>query len=80
MDNYFFKHDDWGDDWQEICADDFEHAAKRFAEIYNDGDYALMDDEQTVIISNGKIEKTFVISAEPSIKYFAREISQTEDE
>jgi len=70
----YFKHENWGEDWEEIRAHDHEDAAEKFAEMYNDdGDYSLMDLEVDVLISDGKIEKTFVVSAETSIEYFVKE-------
>jgi hypothetical protein len=67
---YYFKHEDWGDAFEEIRAYDYEDAAERFAKQYNeDGDYCLMDSSTEVIISDGKIEKNFRVSAEPDINY-----------
>jgi len=72
---YYFKHPHWGDEFQKIHASSFENAAEEFAKIYNeDGDYYLMDNEEIVIISNGKIEKTFKVSARQSIEYDIKEI------
>ena len=71
---FYFKHESWGDEFQEIRAFDFSEAAEKFAKLYNeDGDYSLMDNEEEVIISDGKEEKTFIVSAEQSIDYYANE-------
>jgi hypothetical protein len=71
---YYFKHEDWGDDFQEIRASSFEDAAEKFAIKYNtNGDYNLMDNTIEVIISDGKTEKKFDVSAEPSINYHVKE-------
>lgn len=65
---YYFKHPNWGDEFQEIRAHSFEDAAEKFAKTYNeDGDYALMNKSEEVIISDGKTEKKFRVSAEPDI-------------
>lgn len=69
----YFKHEDWDDEWQEIRARDYEEAALKFAEIYNDCDYALMNHDTDVIIFDGEEEKAFTVSAEPSIDYHATE-------
>ena len=72
---FYFKHENWGDDFEEIRAHSFEDAAERFAKLYNDdGDYSLMDNEEHVIISDGKTEKKFIVSAEPDISYHVSEI------
>ena len=71
---FYFKHENWGDELQEIRAWDFEDAAKEFAMLYNeDGDYSLMDNTEEVIISDGKTEKKFIVSAEPDIHYSVKE-------
>jgi hypothetical protein len=70
----YFRHPDWGEEWNEIYAYDMKDAAKRFAVMYNeDGDYSLMNDTEEVIIRDGTVEKVFKISAEPSIEYYAEE-------
>lgn len=72
---YYFKHEDWGDDFQKIRAYDFEDAAKKFGIKYNEyGDYALMNDSVEVIISDGNTEKKFNVSAEPVINYHVEEV------
>jgi hypothetical protein len=72
---FYFKHPDWGDEFQEIRASSFEDAAAGFAKMYNeDGDYALMNNSEEVIISNGTIERKFKVSAEPDIYYNIEEI------
>jgi hypothetical protein len=78
----YFKHEDWGDEWQPIRAYDHEAAALRFAEKYNEesGECILMDSEETVTISNGVTEKVFVVSAEPSVSYDAYEVSTDTEE
>lgn len=74
---FYFKHEDWGDDFQEIRASDFEDAAMAFAIKYNeDGDYALMDDSTDVVISDGNVEKVFKVSAEPDIHYTVTEAKE----
>ena len=71
---YYYKHDDWGDEFQKIRAWSFSGAAIAFAKLYNEnGDYALMNDTIEVTISDGKIEKQFLVSAEPDIHYSADE-------
>ena len=70
----YFKHENWGEDWEEIRAYDHKNAAEEFAKMYNeDGDYSLMNSEVEVFISDGKIEKIFVVSAEASIDYWVEE-------
>ncbi len=50
------------------------HPRLCFAQLYNeDGDYALMDSSEKVIISNSKKEKLYIVSAEQSIRYFVKE-------
>ena len=72
---FFFKHENWGEELQEIRADSFEDAAENFAKLYNeDGDYALMNSSEEVIISDGKVEKKFRVSAEQYISYGVEEI------
>jgi len=72
---FFFKHENWGEELQEIRANSFEEAAENFAKLYNEnGDYALMNDSEDVVISDGKIEKKFRVSAEPEIYYGVEEI------
>lgn len=72
---FYFKHKNWGDEFQKIHASTFEDAATEFAKKYNEnGDYALMDgDEVEVVISDGKIEKIFIVRAEEAIDYYADE-------
>lgn len=70
---FYFKHESWGDEFVEIRAHDFEDAAERFAELYND-EGNLVDSEETVVISDGKTEKKFIVSAELSVTYGAREV------
>lgn len=72
---FFFKHKDWGEDFEEIRANSFEEAAENFAKLYNeDGDYALMNNSEEVIISDGTIEKKFSVYAELEIYYSVEEI------
>jgi hypothetical protein len=74
-DIYYFKHEDWGDEFNEIRARSFRDAAYRFAQKYNeDGDYALMDSSERVIISDGKREQEFIVSAEQDISYSVEEV------
>lgn len=71
---YFFKHEDWGDEWQEIRATSSYDAAIEFAEKYNEDDYTLMGNTISVKIKNPKGEvKTFSVSAEQDILYTANE-------
>jgi hypothetical protein len=73
---FYFEHENWGEEPQSIRARDFEDAAKKFAAIYNeDGDYTLMGNEEKVIISDGITKKTFIVSAEQAIDYYAKETS-----
>ncbi len=39
-----------------------------------------MNNQEEVIISNGKIEKTFIVSAEVDVRYSADEKENIEDE
>lgn len=72
---FYFKHENWGDEFQEITAYSFCDAAEEFAKLYNEnGGYPLMDDNVDVIISNRKIEKKYNVSAEPDIHYSITEI------
>lgn len=74
---FYFKHENWGDELQEIRAYGFDSAAEEFAKLYNtDSDYALMNDNQDVIISDGKVEKKYNVSAEPDVHYSVKEIEQ----
>ena len=58
----YFKHEDWGDEWQEIHARHMDDAAIRVGKMYNEnGDHALMNDEIEVIIKNGEEEKKYLI-------------------
>jgi len=71
---FYFKHPNWGDEFQKIHAYTFEEAAENFAKKYNEVDHYLMDGEkEEVIISDGKIEKTFIVHAEQDVAYFADE-------
>jgi hypothetical protein len=70
---FYYKFIDWDDEFVEIRAFDFKEAAEKFGEKYNDeGD--LMNNEIEVIISDGKIEKKFCVSAEPDVHYSATEL------
>jgi hypothetical protein len=72
---FYFKHFDWGEEFQEIRADSFRDAAEEFAKLYNeDGDYSLMNSSENVVISDGKVEKKYRVSAEPDIYYNIEEI------
>jgi hypothetical protein len=73
---YYFKHENWGEEFQEIRAIDFDDAAEKFAKLYNeDGDYSLMNgDTEEVIISDGKTEKKYKVSAEQAIEYHVEEV------
>lgn len=72
---FYFKHEDWGDEFQEIRAFNYEDAAEKFAKEYN-VDYELVDNETEVIISDGNIEKRFVVSSKLSIDYNVKEIKE----
>ena len=78
---FYFRHENWGEELQEIRATDFEDAAERFAKMYNeeDGEYCLLNEEEDVIISDGKIEKKFIVSAEQSVDYSVSEVEEEED-
>jgi len=73
---FYFKHEDWDLEPREVRAHSFSDAAEKFARIYNedDGDYVLMDEDTEVIISDGNIEKKYIVSAEPDIYYSSREV------
>ena len=72
---YYFKHEDYGEEFQEIRAYSFDDAAENFAKQYNeDGDYSLMNNSIDVIISDGKTEKKYTVSAEPDIHYSVDEV------
>jgi hypothetical protein len=72
---FFFKHENWGEDFQKIRANSFRDAAEEFAKLYNaDGDYSLMNSSENVVISDGKVEKKYRVSAEPDIYYNIEEI------
>jgi hypothetical protein len=69
---FYFKHENWGKEFQKIGAYSFENAAERFGELFNeDGD--LLDDHVEVIIYDGITEKTFIVSAEMEISYHVKE-------
>lgn len=73
---FYLTHEYWGER-KEIHAQDFYDAAMRFAKKYNEnGDYALMDSTEKVVISDGVTEKTFIVSAEPDIHYSAKLVTQ----
>jgi len=72
---FYFKHEDWGDGFEEIRACDFDDAAEKFAILFNeDGEFQLMDSTEDVIISDGKIEKKYNVSAESDICYHVKEV------
>ncbi len=74
---FYFKHDDWGEEWQEIRAVGFEDAADNFAKYYNedaDSHSPLMNNTGEVLISDGETEKKFRVSAETDIRYSSEEI------
>ncbi len=78
---YKFKHEDHGDDWEDIRGLDHEDAALNFAEKHNsDGDYCLMNDETEVEIKGidvgigHEVIIKFCVGAEPDINYSASEI------
>lgn len=74
---FYFKNEDYyGKEFQRIRANDFDDAAERFARFFNEdgGGYALMNNSLEVIISDGKLEKKYKVSAEPDIRYIAEEI------
>ena len=78
MSKFYFKHEDWGEEFQPIEAFDMEDAAEKFAERYNeDGDYCLMNHSEDVLISDGTIEKVFTVYAEPTVNYSAYEKENT---
>jgi len=60
----------------EIHAYDFEEAAEKFAEKYNEeNDWCLMNNEAEIKVTDSKGEsKTFKIGAEQSVNYWSKEI------
>lgn len=76
-----FKYEYWGDEWQDVYAHSMDDAAREIGRRYNDnGDYSLMDEEIEVIVKHEGVEKTFIVSAEMNIEYYANEKEETEDE
>ncbi len=72
---FYFKHEDWGEEFQEIRAWSFSDASARFAEMYNEeGDYTLMNNTVEVLISDGQEEKKFKVSANTEICYSSEEV------
>lgn len=59
-----------------LNAYDFEEAAEKFAEYYNEShDYPLFDQEIEIKVINSEGEsKTFKIGAEQSVNYWSKEI------
>jgi len=72
---FYFKYDDWGDEFEEIRAYSFEDAAEEFAKMYHEcSDYSLVGSDQEVIISDGKEEIMFSVSAEHEIVYYVKQL------
>ena len=62
------------EEWNIIYAHSYEEAALKFAEMFNNEDYALMNgNTEKVVISDGNAEKVFSVSAYSSIEYNVRE-------
>lgn len=68
--------DEMGEWTRKIHAYDFEEAAEKFAEKYNEeNEYYLMDNEIKIkVIDSYGIEKNFIIGAEQSVNYWSKEI------
>ena len=78
----YYKHEDYGDEWQEMRGRSYRDVALKFAEKYNeeDGEYCLMNSDTKVLISDGTTEKKFLVYAEPSVEYFEKEIIEKDKE
>ena len=77
---YQFKHEDSGDEWNDIRAIDHEDAALEFAKKYNEDDYCLMNDETEVEIKGldddeNEVVLKFCVGAELDIHYSVKEQS-----
>jgi hypothetical protein len=77
---YYFKHPDWGDEFETIRAYSFENAAEKFAEKYFEDEPIDDNCNVEVLISDGKTNKMFRASASIDIYYDAREISMPDVE
>lgn len=71
------------DSWTSVNAYSAEEAAeKAAAEINEDGDYCLMNDKYEYVLIREETEddsapiQTFIIRAEPSIDYYADEVTE----
>lgn len=74
---YYFKHPDWGEEFQEIRAYSFEGAAEKFAEKYfEDLEIDGYGEEVSVVISNGKEEKKILIRATLTVDYEVEEVEE----
>jgi hypothetical protein len=73
---FYITHEEYlGDEKKKIYAWTFEEAAKKYGEKYNsNGDYSLMNDSIDIVVSDGKTEKKFSVSAEPDIHYSVSEV------
>jgi hypothetical protein len=76
---YKFKHEDYGDEWEDIRGLDHEDAALAFAEKHNADDYCLMNNETVVEIKGNdddgnEVVFRFCVGAEPEISYSASEV------
>lgn len=70
----YFKHEEYGDEWEEIRSRSHYEAALSFAKKYDECEHDLLEYGDTeVLIFDGKVEKTFIVSAEATIDYFATE-------
>jgi len=70
-----FHPDYLGDKPMVIHGDNHYDAAMKYAEYYNTGnDYCLMDNSIDVTVERDGVQKTFKISAEPSVDYSAIEL------
>lgn len=75
-----FHHPYW-DDWVSIRARDHESAAEKFGELFDNGDYTILNGStETVSIrdSDGVI-KRFTVSGEAVPQYYAREICDDDE-
>jgi hypothetical protein len=77
---FLISHEEYlGDQEKEVRGSDHEEAAERYADYYNSngGEYPMMHGESEITIQvralHEQTKKVFIVSAEPSIKYYAKE-------
>lgn len=78
---FYATHEDECDP-EKIYARDFEEAAEKFAQIYDERDSAGFLSEgyaTTVTIAHAGVEKQFEVSAEHTTQYWAAEIAGGEE-